>query len=683
MCPRVLLLAVLPALPLAVPAAQTWNAPAAVDLAQRAIARRTQAAADTALRDYKAQAHGFLFFLGQFGEGLADPPRLVKADQLELEVYWKAPASSKQRVVGWRDRAELPTDINYHRDHLGIVQNNFGAAIRLGEGDEVRDVPHPLSAAGPDLYDYALADSTTITFPQREVRVVALRVRPKDFDAPRIVGTLYVDAATADLVRLAFNFTPRAYLDAQLEDVSIVLDNALWEGRFWLPYRQELEIRRRATWLDVPARGIIHARWDIEGYAFNLGLATSWFQGDEITFLPKAERDSFPWPEPLADAIQTVAEPVRQSDLERVRAEVEQIAGRRALTGLKARRLGVRGLSDLVRANRVEGLTLGAGLVWRGGGERRELRVIASYGFSDRRPKGSVAAVDREGRGALEASLFREVRDVGDERVIAPLLNSFASQEFGADYGDYYLADGARLTYRHGSGVRGEWSAALGRETIRSLAVTAEPANGSFRPNPALGGGETGVDLAQLALRRRSEGFAVRRDVHYELVAETGRADGGNTYVRVSGTGHLLLPAGATRLLVRALGGVATHALPAHRSFVLGGRGTLLGDDFRRWGGGRMALAHLEWRVPVPFVSLRLGPYTRTPRQLTVAPYVAAGWADRPVPGTPWVATPGTRVTLGLGLEWLGVFRFEAGVGADSRRVGFALDVTRDFWGIL
>ncbi|OLC03111.1 MAG: hypothetical protein AUH78_26410 [Gemmatimonadetes bacterium 13_1_40CM_4_69_8] len=685
MCPRVLLLAVLPALPLAVSAAQTWNTPAAVDLAQRAIARRTRAAADTALRDYKAQAHGFLFFLGQFGEGLADPPRLVKADQLELEVYWKAPASSKQRVVGWRDRAELPTDINYHRDHLGIVQNNFGAAIRLGEGDEVRDVPHPLSAAGPDLYDYALADSTTITFPQREVRVVALRVRPKNFDAPRIVGTLYVDAATADLVRLAFNFTPRAYLDAQLEDVSIVLDNALWEGRFWLPYRQELEIRRRATWLDVPARGIIHARWDIEGYVFNLGLAASWFQGDEITFLPKAERDSFPWPEPLTEAIQTVAEPVRQSDLERVRAEVEQIAGRRALTGLKARRLGVRGLSDLVRANRVEGLTLGAGLVWRGGGERRELRVIASYGFSDRRPKGSVAAVDREGRGALEASLFREVRDVGDERVIAPLLNSFASQEFGADYGDYYLADGARLTYRHGSGVRGEWSAALGRETIRSLAVTAEPANGSFRPNPALGGGggETGVDLAQLALRRRSEGFAVRRDLHYELVAETGRADGGNTYLRVSGTGHLLLPAGATRLLVRALGGVATRALPAHRSFVLGGRGTLLGDDFRRWGGGRMALAHLEWRVPVPFVSLRLGPYTRTPGQLTVAPYVAAGWADRPVPGTPWVATPGTRVTLGLGLEWLGVFRFEAGVGAEGRRIGFALDVTRDFWGIL
>src|SRR5438034_5795807 len=122
-------------------AAQAWNSDAALALARRAVLRRGGAVADSSLHDYKAQAHGFLFFLGAFGQGLADPPRLVKADQLELEVYWKAPASSKQRVIGWRDQAQLPTDINYHRDHLGIIQNNFGAALRLGEGDEVRDVP--------------------------------------------------------------------------------------------------------------------------------------------------------------------------------------------------------------------------------------------------------------------------------------------------------------------------------------------------------------------------------------------------------------------------------------------------------------------------------------------------------------------------------------------------------------
>src|SRR5256886_14622508 len=87
------------------------------------------------------------------------------------------------------------------------------------------------------IYDFALDDTTTIMLPEREVRVVTLRVRPKDFGLPRIVGTLYLDAETADLVRMAFNFTPRSYLDPELEDVSVVLDNALWERRYWLPYR--------------------------------------------------------------------------------------------------------------------------------------------------------------------------------------------------------------------------------------------------------------------------------------------------------------------------------------------------------------------------------------------------------------------------------------------------------------
>jgi hypothetical protein len=662
-------------------AAQAWNSDAALALARRAILRRAGAAADTTLRDYQAQAHGFLFFLGAFGEGLAEPPRLVKADQLELEVYWKAPASSKQRVVGWRDQAQLPTDIAYHRDHLGIIQNNFGPAIRLGEGDEVRDVPHPLSLGGLAAYDFALGDTTSIAFPGREVRVVALRVRPKEFDLPRIVGTLYVDAETADLVRMAFNFTPRAYRDPQLEDVSIVLDNALWEQRWWLPYRQEIEIRRRATWLDVPARGIIRGRWEIDGYRFNLGLPASLFAGEEITFLPKAARDTFPWPAPLDAAIQEVAGPVRENDLARVRADVERIAGRHAVSGLKPRRLGVRSLSDVVHANRVQGLAVGAGVVLRGGGERRDLRALAGYGASDHRVTASLAASVRAGRAALEAALYREVRDVGDWPVAAPLVNSFAAQEFGRDYGDYYLAQGGRLGYRRGTGPRTEWSASLGRESVGSLAARATPASGAFRPNPALGG--PGVDVAQLAVRRRSEGFAVRRDLGWDATLEAGRTDGGGTYLRLAAAGHVLVPAGATRLLVRAQGGAASAGLPAHRAFVLGGRGTLLGDAFRRFGGRRTALLHLEWRVPVPFVSVGAGPYARTPRTITVAPYAALGWAGGAVAGTPWVAAPGTRITLGLGVEWLGVFRWEAGWGAESHRVGFAFDVTRDFWAVL
>jgi hypothetical protein len=73
----------------------------------------------------------------------------------------------------------------------------------------------------------------------------------------------------------------------------------------------------------------------------------------------------------------------------------------------------------------------------------------------------------------------------------------------------------------------------------------------------------------------------------------------------------------------------------------------------------------------------------RTPAHITLAPYVAAGWADRSVVGTPWLATPEVRVTTGVGVEWLGVFRVEAGYGVQSRRMHVAFDVTRDFWSVL
>src|SRR3989475_6903655 len=62
----------------------------------------------------------------------------------------------------------------------------------------------------------------------------------------------------------------------------------------------------------MPARGIIRGRWEIDGYALNLGLATSWFAGEEITAVPKAERDSFPWTEPLDAAVQAGGQPGRR-----------------------------------------------------------------------------------------------------------------------------------------------------------------------------------------------------------------------------------------------------------------------------------------------------------------------------------------------------------------------------------
>src|SRR5438045_479164 len=230
---------------------QTWNDARTLALVQRTTERRTSPIADTALVDYKATAHGYVTFLAQFGEGFPEPPKIVKADELGLEVYWRAPDLSKQRIMGRRDTLLLPTDINYHRDHLGIVQNNFRNIIRIGEGDEVRDVPHPLSPVGLQVYDFAIHDSLQIRLADRVLDVYEVRVRPKDDRQPRTVGAVYIDKETGEVVRMAFSFTRAALIDKDLEDVSVVLENALIEGRFWLPRRQEIEIRRPGSQLCV------------------------------------------------------------------------------------------------------------------------------------------------------------------------------------------------------------------------------------------------------------------------------------------------------------------------------------------------------------------------------------------------------------------------------------------------
>ena len=127
-----------------------WNDAQTRALVERATRRRAEQLADTGLVDYRAMARGYVTFMAQVGDGFLEVPRLVKADQLALEVYWRAPNLSKQRIVGRRDTTLLPTDIQYHRDHLGIVQNNFPEFIRIGEGDEVRDVADLVAVADAD-----------------------------------------------------------------------------------------------------------------------------------------------------------------------------------------------------------------------------------------------------------------------------------------------------------------------------------------------------------------------------------------------------------------------------------------------------------------------------------------------------------------------------------------------------
>ena len=124
---------------------QGWRDALADSLVRRAIDRRSVQLADSTLLSYSASAHGFLAFLAQFGEGVIIPPKVVQSEELQLSIAWWQPGRSAQRLVGRRDTTLLPADVGYYRDRYSVVLDNLPDRIRLGDGQDVRDVPHPLA----------------------------------------------------------------------------------------------------------------------------------------------------------------------------------------------------------------------------------------------------------------------------------------------------------------------------------------------------------------------------------------------------------------------------------------------------------------------------------------------------------------------------------------------------------
>src|SRR4051812_14667656 len=430
--------------------AQTWNDPRSRALVEGATQRRAEQLADTALRDYQAIAHGYVAFLAQLGEGLRTPPKVIKTDELEDEVYWRAPNLSKQRIVGRRDTLLLPTDIAYHTDHLGIVQNNFPDVIRIGDGgDEVKDVPHPLSAAGLNAYDFALADSFSIGSGSQRIHVYEVRVRPKVDTLPRVVGAVYIDQASKQVVRLTLSFTHAAFLDKALEDLSLVLENRLVAGRFWLPSRQEIEIRRKGEWLDYPARGIIRGRWEIGDYKINQSPPVTLFTGPEIVQAPASVLAAHKWSGNILDSLPPDLRAISAPDIQRVKDEARALVRAQAMASAKAATLSGRRIEDFVRFNRVEGLALGAG-VSKQLGAGWAATVRGRYGIDDKFGKG-MAQLSRVTASGMTYDVFalRDFRDLGDVAERSGVVNSLAAQEFASDYTDPYLtrAVGASATF--------------------------------------------------------------------------------------------------------------------------------------------------------------------------------------------------------------------------------------------
>ncbi|HEY3935049.1 MAG TPA: hypothetical protein VGL65_10590 [Gemmatimonadales bacterium] len=649
--------------------AQRWVSGDSLPLIRAAVTHRTARDADTLLASWQAAAHGFLRFASIVDHGDGPVERVIRADELRVEVYGESPNWSKQNIVAWRDTSFLPNEMEYHRDHLGIVANDFGPAIRLGQGDEVRDVPHPLSAAGLGLYLFSPGDTLLLSAPRGTVRVVAVEVRPRDPKSPGTVGTLYIDIDRAALVRFQFTFTPAAYRDRTVEDITVTLDNALEENARWLPWRQSIVIRRAAPWLESPIHTVIRGDWIIDDYQFGASQGVGRFAGPPIGGL-RSPIDSG-WSVPIASEIGEL--PATEGDVADVARRASQAIGGRSLDGLPRFRIVDGSLSDLIRVNRVEGVTvepgssldLGRGIALHG---------RAGIGFSDDRVIWSAGMSRATGSIRWSIDETRTVLDIGDAPVISGVLNSVITAFDGNDHGDYTLIDHAMASATIPAGgtlftVGGGW------EESRPVETRFTPLTDSAAPNPLLA--RTSAAMARVVVsRRNSAGHG------WTIDGEGGL--GSNDWTRIRASGDADLPLSVGSIILQGEAGWGSAGLPAYRSFVLGGRGTLPGLPFRELGGRSVGLVSAGWSIPVhlPTPPFPYSRYVALPS--TLEPFVAAGVAGGEIVAVPWRATGQVEPVAGVRLDlWGPLLRVESGISLRTGHAAISLDVHPDWWGVL
>lgn len=573
--------------------AAEWNDDRALALADRAVRARGRTFADTALRSFRATAEGHIYFLAELGTR----SRVVRADQVALEIFWQAPDRALQTIVGRRSEKRLPTRIRYHIDHLSAVLDNYGDRIRIGEGDEVRDVLHPAAPGALGHYDYRLVDSLRIRTGERTTDLYRLQVRPSDPAAPGLVGSVFVDRETGAIARLRGTFTAASYVDPQLEHVTVDLRSGLWEGRWWLPAAQQVEVRREVRWLDLPVAGVIRTEMRLGGYELNEAPPYRIGPGERVATLPAPALEAYDdWRSGLYAGRVTAEERAHGGARELV-DEARELVGARALLAGPALRGHLPDVSAAVRARRAEGLLLGAGGRLRLG-HRSAVSLWAGWPFARERPQARLTVTRELGAAELELRLLADrLADVGPFRGAPPLISTLGLAIEGEDWTDPYYESGAELAVA--LGPPGE-RAAAGIRVLRqrSAWLAAGPlGSGTARP---VRGVDDGTVAALFVEADRGIDAALGAEWRLAVSAEAaagglgGLGDLGYTRLLAGVSAESVRPGSPWSWRARAAAGVASGALPAQRLWLLGGRGTLPGHPFRAWGGDRVAFADAE-----------------------------------------------------------------------------------------
>jgi hypothetical protein len=154
----------------------------------------------------------------------------------------------------------------------------IGSGLAKAEVDE-RELVHPIAEGAEAYYTYASGDSMTYRLPQGTVvRLLELRVLPREPKWNLVVGSFWFDASSHQLVRAAYRLAVPLDIwsiakaeDPDVQDdipvwvmplitpmrgtISVItVEYGLYEGRFWLPRLQAAEGEAQMSFMRAPFR---------------------------------------------------------------------------------------------------------------------------------------------------------------------------------------------------------------------------------------------------------------------------------------------------------------------------------------------------------------------------------------------------------------------------------------------
>jgi len=366
-------------------------------------------------------------------------------------------------------------------------------------------------------------------------------------------------------------------------------------GKYWLPFRQQLEIRREVPYLDIPAGSVIRGSFEVRDYEINAPVHPNRFLGRAVTALPDSVRQAFPFEDSLhaqldEEGLMGFRPP---PEMDEIQSLALSIAKDQYLSGLRRSRLylPMPTISSALRFNRAEGLFLGAGLSHTPL-PNLGLSLYGGFAFGRERPtvEGRATGGERYPLSGLTVFLNRP-QDLGPVPAISGLLNTLASATVNHDYTDLFFASGARATHSFSAGAEsllkltGRWER---QRTARDV-VSSDLDDTDFRPViPTDEGVWTSLDLAgsfplPWFSLRLTTGTLLGRFQDKNFGSVSGALDFRRRWLTrgVEVQGDLR-------------GGILLGAPPIQANYFLGGRQTVPGFPFRSQSGDKFWLLRSE-----------------------------------------------------------------------------------------